>query len=232
MRSDDPAHRGAHEDVRGGVPAAARPRRRGPHPLGRRGRDLRIRRPERRREDDHHQDAHGAHLPDPGRRLHLRRADPEPRGEAAHRLPARAPRLLRVPLGRRGDAPLREPRRRAPRRAAAALRRAARARRPHGRRRPADQEILEGHAAAARHRPGARRRPGVRRARRADERARPGRPQGHARPHPRAEAPRQDGVLLDPHPPRRGDPLRPRRRHHRRASSATWGRSTPCSRRA
>ncbi len=218
MRADDPEDRGAHQDVRGRRPPPPRPRRRGPHALRERGRDLRLRRAQRRRQDDHHQDAHGAHLPDQREGLHLRRAHPERGVEAAHRLPPRAPGLVRVPHRRRGDVLLRRAGRRPEGGARPPRGGAARPRRPGGRRRPPAPEVLEGHAAASRHRPGARGRPGLRRPRRADERPRPGRPQGDAGPHPRAQAARQDRLLLDPHPPRRRDALRPGRRHHRRAA--------------
>ncbi len=186
---DDPSDGGAHEDVRGGVPAPARRRRPRSQPHGGAGRDLRVRRTERRRQDDDHQDADGAHPPDAREGVHLRRADPEPGGEGADRVPPGAPRLLRVPLRARGAAPLRGARRGPPRRARGPVRLAARARRARRGGGPPGPEVLEGHAAAARDRAGARRRPRVRGPRRADERARPGRPQGHARPHPRPEAP-------------------------------------------
>ena len=195
------------------------------------GRDLRVRRAERRRQDDHHQDADGAHLPDERLGAHVRRPDPEPRGEGADRLPARAPRLLRLPhrASRRCACSPSSPASRAPSgvRAATSCSSWSGSR---GRRRPPDQEVLEGHAAAARDRPGAGGGPGVRRARRADERARSGRPQGDARPHPRAEAPGQDGVLLDAHPPRRRDALRPRRGHHRGEAPGRRHARWTCSR--
>ena len=72
------------------------------------------------------------------------------------------------------------------------------------------------------HRAGAGGRPGVRRPGRADERARSRRAQGDPRPHPRAEAARQDRLLLDAHPARRRDALRSRRGRSWAAGCATW----------
>ena len=57
---------------------------------------------------------------------------------------------------------------------------------------------------------GARARSRAAHPRRADERPRSGRAQGGARPHRRGEAPRAHGLLLEPHPERRRDALRPR----------------------
>ena len=72
--------------------------------------------------------------------------------------------------------------------------------------------------------------------RRADERARPGRPQGGARSHRRGARPGADDLLLDPHPERRRDAVRSRghpargrgrgeRRAPRRSSAATCWRT-------
>ena len=65
--------------------------------VGRGGRDLRLRRAERRGQDDHHQDADGAHLPDPRRRRSSSTSRSSEAREGAHRLPPRAPRVLRLP---------------------------------------------------------------------------------------------------------------------------------------
>ena len=81
----------------------------GPRPVGSRGGDLRLRRAERRRQDHHHQDADGAHLPHLGQRHHLRRAHPVSWRRSADRLPAGEPRLLRFPHRTGGHALLRVP---------------------------------------------------------------------------------------------------------------------------
>ena len=203
---------------REGLPAGLRPAqeaRAARHQLlGAPRRDLRLRRPERRREDD---DAQDPDRPDPRRR----RARPRSSATRCAR-PSSAAQVGFLPenpyfydfltgreilhfYARLSGVPG-EPRR-------GASTSCSSAGRPRPRRRRAAAHLLEGHAPAHRHRPGAGARPRGRVPRRADERPRPDRPQGDPRPDRAAPRRGQDHLHEHPHPLRRGDALRPRRDH-------------------
>ena len=172
--------------------------------------DLRLPRPERRRQDDRHQDARrtrrGRPVAPRGRRHPGRgRSRLPPRG----RVPRARAALLRLD-DRSGDVALRRlalsgrrPRRRL------ADRRRSDPGRPGRCRRPSNRHVLGRDAPAPRHRPGAGRLAGRAAARRAGQRARSDRAARSPRPDARA-AGRGHGLLLHPHPRRRRARERPR----------------------
>src|SRR3954454_22387699 len=195
------------------------PRRR---PAGRGGRDLRLPRPQRRRQvnDDPH--AHDAAVDHLGQRSggRRRRHPRARRGAPAHGRGAPGGRARPAPERARALGPPGPPVRPRPRRGRRARRGAARARGARGRGRPPHQGLLGRYEAPARPRLGARARARGAVPRRADHGAGPGEPPhrvGRGPPHQRA---RHDGV---PHHavPRGGRrAVRAARDHRRRPDRA------------
>ena len=150
--------------------------------------------------------------------LGLGRARRVVEGARLARLPGGALPLPRLDVGRRAPASSTSawPARAAARTSGAA----ARARRARRRARPPRRGHVQGHAAAARHRPGSRRHPEDPAARRADERARPGRP-----PH-RPRAARGAAVARRLRPPQLAPAQRGRARLRPRRRSSLGGRSS------
>ena len=208
-----------HHRARQGVQDRQGAGRRGPRRAG--GVDLRLPRPQRRRQDHHAAHPRRAGAADERQRAHLRAGhDRGRRRRARHdRLPAGRARLLQVDDGPRVPGALRGPLRAARRRARRAHPDAARARRPL-RREHQGRRVLARHEAAPGRGPGAHQLAAPAAARRADQRARPDRAprgprddRGALRPHHR--------LLLDPHPRRR----RARLRHGRGARRRPRGRA-------
>ena len=175
------------------------------------GRGLRLPGPERGRQDDHPEAADAARLPDVRDGVDPRPAARRPRDEAADRLPAREPVLLRLPDGRGAADLLRRPVRlqgAGPGEAGGA---AARRGRPRRRAAPAAAQVLEGDDPARRPGPDADQRPRSRLPRRADVGPRPARPPRRPRPDPAAARRRPHRVLQLAHPVGRRDALQPHR---------------------
>ena len=209
----DPAHpprRPPRQDLLEALHRQEGAGRQGGQLRGRRGGGLRLPRPQRRGQDDDHQDAHRAHTRDVRLGHHLRRSGPLASRDGARRLPPREPLRLPVPLAARVRDAVRTPQRHARQGAHAEGREGPRARRHGTRDGPGGARALEGDAPARRPRRGARSWPRAPHPRRADERPRPDGPEGGARHHPRGGALRPHGLLLDAHPLGRRDALRSR----------------------
>ena len=185
-------------------------------PRGRGGRDLRLPRAERGRQDDDHQVRPRPHLPGPGTVEIFGQPHLSPKARETAGLPSgeslflRLPDGPRVPLLLRGPVPPREGRK------GGADRLAPQARRPgEGGRAPAP-EVLPRHAPAGRAGPGPHQRPVARHPGRTARRARSSRPEGDPGHHRPVQAGGQDGLPVLAHPPGHRDDLRPRGHHRRR----------------
>ena len=193
---------------------------------GRRGRDLRLPRSQRRRQDDDGADADHAAAPD---RRHARRRRPRRRRRSRRRA-----RAIGVALQEAALDPLMTGRELMRLQATlhglpagrgqAASGRPARPRRPDRGRRPPRRHLLGRHAAAARPRLGARPRAPGAVPRRADDRPRPGQPQGDLGGGPRAQRRGHDGLPDHPVPGGGRPARRPRRASSTRAGSSPRAR--------
>ena len=189
-----------------------------------RGRDLRLPRPQRRRQDDHGADADDAAAAD-RRPRHRRRPRRGQGGAGGARLDRRRPAGsgARPADDRpRADPPAGDPAGHPDRGGQAARRRPARAGRPGRRRRPPRRHLLGRDAAPARPRRGARPRAARPLPRRADHRPRPGQPQDDLGGGAGAE--RRGHDRLPHHPvPGGGRPARRQRRDHRQRQDRRRG---------